>query len=87
MMRNVITGQVWVSVSTLKTVRITQKKVEAARRLEGCWVIITLEVTCSDATRRDLSLGSEDTVVNKSKFYLELILASVNVTFENEGAN
>ena len=29
---------------------------------------------CSDATRRDLSLGSEDTVVNKTKFQLEFIL-------------
>ena len=39
-MRNDIIGQVWVSCSTLKTVRITQKKVEAARRFEGYWIII-----------------------------------------------
>lgn len=42
---------------------------------------------CSDTTRKDLSLGSEDTVVNKTKFHLELILTSVKLTFENEGIN
>ena len=36
---------------------------------------------------RDISLGSRDTVVNKMKFHLELILTSVKVTLENEGEN